>query len=184
MFKAITPLLLALCVALPAYAAQPAAGETAPDFALQDQNGKMHSLTDYTGKWVVLYFYPKDDTPGCTTEACAFRDDIFKFRKMGVSILGVSLDDVESHAAFAEKYSLPFPLLADVEKEAATAYGVLKNYGLMKVASRQTFVIAPDGTVARHYAKVDPDSHSEQLQADVARLMQAKDEGVEDNEEV
>ncbi|MBT8135792.1 MAG: peroxiredoxin [Gammaproteobacteria bacterium] len=163
---------IALCLfSVPALAGPPAVGEMAPSFELLDQKGKTHAVDDYRGKWVVMYFYPKDDTPGCTTEACAFRDDIFKFRKMGVSILGVSVDDVKSHAEFAEKYSLPFPLLADTDMTTTRAYGVLRNYGLLKLSSRQTFVIDPDGRIAKHYAKVDPDTHSSQLQADIAALV-------------
>ena len=96
-------------------AEQPTPGEPAPDFELRDQDGQLHSIEDYRGQWVALYFYPKDDTPGCTTEACEFRDNIFAFRDANCQILGVSLDDQASHRAFAEKYDLPFPLLADTE---------------------------------------------------------------------
>lgn len=163
----LTGLLLAASATL---AGAPAPGSEAPDFRLQDQNGEWHSLSDYRGQWVVLYFYPKDDTPGCTTEACNFRDDIFKFRKMGVQVLGVSLDDVVSHKEFAEKYHLPFPLLADTGHEAAKAYDVLSNYLGFKIASRETFVIDPQGRVARHYADVDPETHSAELLADLAEL--------------
>lgn len=152
--------------------ATPQAGETAPGFRLQDQNGEWHDLSDYQGKWVVLYFYPKDDTPGCTTEACAFRDDIFKFRKMGVQVLGVSLDDVASHKEFAEKYHLPFPLLADMQHNAAKAYDVLTNYGLIKIASRETFIINPQGVIARHYSDVKPENHSAEILADLQALQQ------------
>lgn len=171
MRSVLTAIALAALITAPALAGKPAAGDMAPAFELLDQNGKTHSIDDYRGKWVVMYFYPKDDTPGCTTEACAFRDDIFKFRRMGVTILGVSVDDVKSHAEFAEKYSLPFPLLADTEKTASKAYGVLKNYGVIRLSSRQTFVIDPDGRIAKHYPKVDPDTHSAQLQADIAALI-------------
>ena len=104
-------------------------GQAAPEFNLQDQSGDWHTLERHRGKWVALYFYPKDDTPGCTKEACAFRDNIFSFDELNAVVLGVSLDDVESHEAFAEKYSLPFSILADVEKEAATSYGVLMKIG-------------------------------------------------------
>jgi peroxiredoxin Q/BCP len=99
-------------------------GDPAPDFELKDQSGQLHSIEDYRGKWVALYFYPKDDTPGCTTEACEFRDNIFAFKNLNCQILGVSLDDVDSHKEFAEKYSLPFPLLADTAGTTADAYGV------------------------------------------------------------
>ena len=144
-------------------AAQPQEGEPAPGFRLQDQKGEWHELAQYRGGWVVLYFYPKDDTPGCTTQACNFRDDIFEFRKLGVTVLGVSLDDVASHQEFAEKYSLPFSLLADSDSETAETYGVVRNLGVAKFARRETFLIDPEGRVAKHYAKVDPDGHSKEI---------------------
>jgi peroxiredoxin Q/BCP len=130
-------------------------------------------LQQYQGQWVVLYFYPKDDTPGCTTEACNFRDDIFVFRKMGVQILGVSLDDVSSHKEFAEKFSLPFSLLADSTAETAEKYGVVRNLGVAKFAKRETFIIDPQGRIAKHYDKVSPDDHSKEIQSDLAELMGA-----------
>jgi peroxiredoxin Q/BCP len=153
-----------------AYAEQPAAGEAAPDFELTDQDGEMHSIEDYRGKWVALYFYPKDDTPGCTTEACEFRDNIFAFRNANCQILGVSLDDEESHKDFSEKYGLPFPLLADTEGTTADAYGVKSKMMGFTVAKRQTFLIDPDGNVAKHYEKVDPATHSKQILADLEEL--------------
>ena len=149
---------------------QVGAGDLAPEFELPDQDGQLHSLEDYRDQWVVLYFYPKDQTPGCTTEACEFRDNIFAFREANAQILGVSLDDVESHPEFAEKYSLPFPLLADSEGQAADAYGVKTKMFGMTVAKRQTFLIAPDGTIAKHYAKVDPSEHSAEVLADLKEL--------------
>jgi peroxiredoxin Q/BCP len=142
-------------------------GQSAPDFRLQDQNGEWHTLEDHRGQWVALYFYPKDDTPGCTTEACSFRDNIFAFDALNAVVLGVSLDDVESHAAFAEKYSLPFSILADTDKEAANAYGVIMKIGPMELASRQSFLIDPKGTVVKHYEKVTPDTHTEEVLADL-----------------
>jgi peroxiredoxin Q/BCP len=153
-----------------AYAEQPASGEAAPDFELKDQDGEMHSIEDYRGKWVALYFYPKDDTPGCTTEACEFRDNIFAFRNANCQILGVSLDDEESHKDFSEKYGLPFPLLADTEGTTADAYGVKSKMMGFTVAKRQTFLIDPDGNVAKHYEKVDPATHSKQILADLEEL--------------
>ena len=134
-----------------------------------DQNGDIHSLEDYRDKWVILYFYPKDDTPGCTTEACEFRDSIFKFRDLGCQ---VRLDDQASHKEFAEKYSLPFPLLADTEGTTAGAYGVRSRMFGMKMAKRQSFLINPEGDVARHYEKVDPDTHSDQVLADLKALQE------------
>jgi len=145
-------------------------GDPAPDFELKDQSGQLHSMEDYRGKWVALYFYPKDDTPGCTTEACEFRDNIFAFKNLNCQILGVSLDDVDSHKEFAEKHKLPFPLLADSEGTTADAYGVKSKYMGMSVAKRQTFLIDPDGNVAKHYEKVDPDTHSQQVLADLEAL--------------
>lgn len=149
---------------------QPVVGTPAPEFELPDQDGQLHSLEDYRDQWVVLYFYPKDETPGCTTEACEFRDNIFAFRDLGVQILGVSLDDVESHKAFAKNHNLPFPLLADSDGETSTAYGVKTRMFGMTVAKRQTFIIGPDGDIAKHYEKVKPDEHSAELLADLKEL--------------
>jgi len=160
---------LALLLAAPLQAAPPV-GAPAPVFELPDQAGKPHRLTDYQGKWLVLYFYPKDDTPGCTTQACEFRDNIFAFRKLDAEIVGISLDDVESHRAFAEKHGLPFTLLADEGGEVAKNYGVLKNFGVVQLASRQTFLISPDGLVARHYEKVDVETHSADVLRDIEAL--------------
>ncbi len=162
--------LLLLFAGSAAFGQQPAVGEAAPDFELRDQDGELHSIEDYRGKWVVLYFYPKDDTPGCTTEACEFRDDIFKYREAACQVLGVSLDDQASHKEFAEKYSLPFPLLADTEGETADSYGVKSRFLGITVAKRQTFLIDPDGNIAKHYEDVDPDTHSQQVLADLATL--------------
>jgi len=153
--------------------ASPAVGQPAPAFKLQDQAGKWHSLSDYKGKWVAMYFYPKDDTPGCTTQACSFRDNIFAFNKEGAVILGVSVDDVSSHKEFAEKHSLPFTLLADSDKAVARSYGVLKSYGVMEVARRDTFIIDPQGRVAKHYESVDPKDHSALVLADIKALKAA-----------
>jgi len=150
-----------------------AVGDPAPEFELPDQNGQLHSLEDYRDQWVVLYFYPKDDTPGCTTEACEFRDNIFAFRELNAQVLGVSLDDSKSHKAFAEEYSLPFPLLADTEGTAATAYGVKTRMLGMTVAKRQTFIITPDGNIAKHYENVDPEAHSIQVLGDLELLSAA-----------
>jgi peroxiredoxin Q/BCP len=149
---------------------QPQVGDPAPEFELPDQEGQLHSLEDYRERWVVLYFYPKDETPGCTTEACEFRDNIFAFREKNAQILGVSLDDVESHKKFAENHSLPFPLLADAEGTAADAYGVKTKFAGMTVAKRQTFIIDPNGNLAKHYEKVTPDTHSAEVLADLEKL--------------
>jgi peroxiredoxin Q/BCP len=142
----------------------------APGFELEDQHTKIHRLSDYHGGWVVLYFYPKDHTAGCTTEACSFRDDLETLRALGVQILGVSVDTVESHARFAERYRLQFPLLADRGGAVAKTYGSLWSFGPIKFARRHTFVIDPEGKVARIYRNVKPKAHSRQVIADVKAL--------------
>lgn len=148
----------------------PAPGQPAPDFELPDQEGQLHSLEDYRDSWVVLYFYPKDDTPGCTTEACEFRDNIFAFRRLNAQIIGVSLDDVDSHSRFAENHGLPFPLLADTDGQVAETYGVKTRMFGMAMARRETFLIDPNGYVARHYTNVDPESHATDVLADLEAL--------------
>lgn len=154
----------------PARAAQPAVGEAAPAFRLQDQNGRWVALEDFKGRWVAVYFYPKADTPGCTKEACEFRDNIFAFEELGATILGISIDAIKDQKKFADKYQLPFPLLADIDGQTAETYGVQSNLGIMKIAKRQSFLIAPDGTIARHYGKVDPATHSKEVLADLKAL--------------
>ncbi len=149
----------------------PAVGEPAPEFRLQDQSGKWTTLSEQRGKWVVLYFYPKDNTPGCTTQACELRDNIFAYRRANVVVLGVSVDDVASHKEFAEAHGLPFPILADPTKATAKAYGVLyKALGVMDVARRETFLIDPKGNVAKHYRNVNPKGHSDMVLADLKSL--------------
>lgn len=151
-------------------AAGPQDGQAAPGFRLQDQKGNWHTLDQYRGKWVVLYFYPKDDTPGCTTEVCTFRDDVAKLHKQNAEVLGVSLDDIKSHEAFAEKYHVPFPLLSDSTQATAKAYGVLATHLTLAYARRETFLIDPQGSVARHYKDVDPKANSGQVLADLDEL--------------
>lgn len=145
-------------------------GDNAPAFELLDQYSKSRKLSDYRGQWLVLYFYPKDDTPGCTTEACEFRDDVATFRRMGVALLGVSTDDVKSHQEFAEKYHLPFSLLSDADGEVARQYGSLTSLGPFKLAKRHTFVINPDNRIAKVYRNVQPKTHSDQVIADLEAL--------------
>lgn len=156
-----------------AWADVPAIGSLAPSIALPDQGGVMRQLSDWRGKWVVLYFYPKDDTPGCTTEACAFRDDLAKLTALGAQVVGVSVDDSASHKAFAEKYHLPFPLLADSKAEVARQYGALSNYLMFKLAKRYTFLIDPAGRIAKVYLSVEASRHSAEILADLAQLKQA-----------
>ena len=170
--KATITALLALLISLPALAGEtPAVGQAAPGFKLQDQNGDWHDLEDYRGSWLAVYFYPKDDTPGCTTEACNFRDNIHAFKGIGAEVVGISVDDVESHKEFSDKYKLPFVILADEEGTTAEAYGVLRDWKLIQIASRQSFIIDPDGVIAKHYEKVDPDTHTEEVLADLKALM-------------
>ncbi len=163
-------------LALPALAEAPKVGQPAPAFKLQDQQGKWHSLEQYRGRWVVVYFYPKASTPGCTMQACEMRDNIFAFRQVNAQILGVSVDDVESQKKFAEENSLPFPVLADPTKAAAKSFGVLTRFmGVMELAQRDTFLIDPQGRIAKHWSKVDPKGHSEMVLAELkARQAAAK----------
>ncbi|MFA6314718.1 MAG: peroxiredoxin [Sterolibacterium sp.] len=148
----------------------PATGSVAPEFSLPDQNGKTWRLADLRGRWVVLYFYPKDDTPGCTEEACQFRDDLAALQALDAQILGVSVDDSASHAAFAKKHSLQFPLLADADGRVADAYGALTDWKLLKLAKRYTFLIDPQGRLAKVYLKVDTSRHSAEIIADLKLL--------------
>ncbi len=151
-------------------AAEIETGKQAPDFHLMDQNGETHSLAAYRGQWLVLYFYPKDDTPGCTKEACAFRDDYDRLAAMGVALLGVSTDDLGSHQAFAEKYHLPFPLLSDANGEVARNFGSLLQLGPIKFAKRHSFIIDPEGRIAHIYRDVDPKIHSDEVIAQLQAL--------------
>lgn len=165
-------LLLSVFLSMAAFAGEPpAVGSDAPDFKLQDQYGEWHQLSDYRDQWLAVYFYPKDDTPGCTTEACNFRDNIYAFKAIGATVIGISVDDVESHKAFSDKYKLPFTILADESGDTARAYGVLRDFKLLKLASRQSFLVNPEGKIARHYDDVDPDTHTEEVLADLKALM-------------
>jgi peroxiredoxin Q/BCP len=146
-------------------------GSVAPDFNLPDQHGHEQKLSDYKGKWIVLYFYPKDLTPGCTTEACNFRDDFSNFEKLDAVVLGVSKDSVKRHQKFSEKYELPFPLLSDEHGSVCENYGVWQEKSLygkkyMGIA-RLTYLIDPDGKIAKVYPKVKPKDHAEELLNDL-----------------
>ncbi len=151
----------------------PKIGAVAPDFSLPDQNGKIYTLADFQGKWLVLYFYPKDDTPGCTEEACNFRDDLSKLAGLGAQVVGISVDESQSHADFAKKYSLPFPLLADKDAEVTKRYAVLRNLGILKLARRYTFLIDPHGKVNKIYDKVATSRHSKEIIEDLTKLVAA-----------
>jgi peroxiredoxin Q/BCP len=150
----------------------------APDFKLQDQNGKWHQLRDYKGRWLVLYFYPKDDTPGCTVEACSFRDERSDIEDLGnVDVVGVSSDNVNSHKKFADKHSLNFTLLADPDHQVIEAYGSWKPKSFMGKSflgtQRNTFIISPDGSIVKEYIGVNPKDHAKVIIADLKQLMTA-----------
>lgn len=149
-------------------------GKKAPAFKLPDQNGDVHQLKDYKGKWVVIYFYPKDNTPGCTKEACNFRDNIKPIEKLEAIVIGVSVDSVKKHANFVEKYDLPFTLLADTEQKMVNDYGV---WGLKKFMGREymgtnrmTFIVDPTGKIAKIYPKVKAATHGEEVLNDLKEL--------------
>lgn len=164
-------LTLILCAAGAAVATDvPAQGSSAPEFSLPDQNGRQSHLSDWRGRWVVLYFYPKDDTPGCTEEACHFRDDLQSLKGLGAQVVGISVDDTKSHAAFAQKYHLPFPLLADADATVAKTYGAYSDWFLTGFAKRYTFLIDPNGRIAHSYLNVDTSRHSVEIIADLKRL--------------
>jgi len=148
-------------------------GAKAPDFSTTDQSGKKITLKDYRGKKVVLYFYPKDDTPGCTKEACAFRDHFAEFKQLGVEVLGVSVDTEKSHKSFAEKFKLPFTLLADTDKKIVSAYGVWGEksmYGRKYMGTnRVTYLVNESGYIAAVFPKVKPQEHAEEILALIAQ---------------
>lgn len=146
-------------------------GQQAPNFSLKDHQGNVHQLSDYKGQSVVVYFYPKDDTPGCTKEACSFRDSYDDFREAGVEIIGISPDNEKSHTKFVEKFQLPFVLLSDPDHNVCEAYGV---WGLKKFMGREyegvfrtTFVIGPDGVIKRVFENVKPEDHSQEVISEV-----------------
>ncbi|HUI31100.1 MAG TPA: peroxiredoxin [Candidatus Acidoferrales bacterium] len=143
-------------------------GDTAPDFSLTGNDGEMHKLSDFKGQYVVLYFYPKDETPGCTTEACSFRDNISDITKTGTKVIGVSVQDVASHKDFEKKYGLNFLLLADTDKKVSKDYGVLNETWGMD--NRVTFIIDPSGKIAKIYPKVDPDGHAKEVLSELETL--------------
>ncbi len=163
----------------------PAIHTQAPIFSLPDQHGETHSLKEFRGQYVVLYFYPKDDTPGCTKEACSFRDGYSRFRQAGVVVLGVSADSVKKHAKFAEKYSLPFLLLSDEEKTVVTQYGVWMSKKFMgrqyMGIARTTFLIDKEGCIAAVYEDVKPDEHAEEVLTEIKRQEEMSATGTASN---
>jgi peroxiredoxin Q/BCP len=148
----------------------PAVGATAPDFTLNSQEGTPVSLHDFKGKWVVLYFYPKDFTSGCTTEAHNFQHDLAQYEAKNAVIVGVSVQSSDSHKDFCAKEGLSFKLLADVDHKVSEAYGSLSNYGVAKLSARHTFLINPDGVIAKEFLDVSPGRHSEEVLAALTEL--------------
>lgn len=145
-------------------------GDIAPGFSLLNQSANTVSLKDYRGKWVVLYFYPKDDTPGCTTEACSFRDNINRLIARDAVVLGVSLDSQQSHAEFAKNHNLPFDLLADESGQVTKSYGALLDLKVFKYAKRHSFIINPQGHIAKVYRDVNPKQHVRDVLQDLHSL--------------
>ena len=145
-------------------------GDKAPNFILNDQNNEAHQLSNYEGRWVILYFYPKDDTPGCTTQACDFRDAVKRIIASRSVVFGLSLDSVESHKRFSDKNNLPFSLLSDEEGVAAKSYDSLNNFMGYKSAKRNTFIINPQGFLSKIYLSVDPKTHSQMVLNDLSLL--------------
>lgn len=145
-------------------------GQTAPSFKLQDQNGKWHDSKQYRGQWMVLYFYPKDDSPGCTQEANQFKALYPKFLKSNAVVLGVSLDDVKSHQKFSSKLGLPFPILADQKQQLAGQFGIVRNFGVAQIAKRETFLVDPQGTIVYHYSSVNTQTHANQVLTDIQKF--------------
>jgi peroxiredoxin Q/BCP len=148
----------------------PKVGDAAPDFELPDQNGGLRSSVEFLGRWLVLYFYPRDDTPGCTEQAARFRDAMGDIEALGAAVCGVSVDDAASHAAFALKHRLSFALLADSRGGVAARYGSLVNLGLVRFARRNTFLIDPQGRVAKVYLGANPSRNAQDITSDLKRL--------------
>jgi peroxiredoxin Q/BCP len=150
-------------------------GDKAPDFKAKDQDGKLHKLSNEKGKWILIYFYPKDDTPGCTVEACTIRDSWPEFKKLKIKVFGVSIQDEKSHKKFVDKYDLPFTLLADPEKYIVDAYGVWSQksmFGKKYMGTlRQSFLVDPKGNIVKIYEKVNPIGHAKDVLEDLTKLM-------------
>jgi peroxiredoxin Q/BCP len=167
-------ILVVLVPRLLSHAALPAEGSAAPEFTLPSQEGSSVSLKDYRGKWVVLYFYPKDQTPGCSREAHNFQVDQPKYSDRNAVVLGVSVDSVDSHKKFCTKEGLNFKLLADTDHKVTESYGSLTNLGVVKFAARHTFLIDPNGKIAKEYTSVDPVKHSAEVLAELDQLQKSE----------
>ncbi|MDO8466665.1 MAG: thioredoxin-dependent thiol peroxidase [bacterium] len=145
------------------------------NFSLPDQNGKIHTLSDYKGQWVLVYFYPKDDTPGCNAEACAIRDNFPEFQKLGIRVFGISADPVKSHAKFAEKFNLPFTLISDEKRTTIKRWGAWQKKRAMGKTymgiARMSFLIDPDGDIAITYGEVTPETHAQEVLDDLKELL-------------
>jgi peroxiredoxin Q/BCP len=152
----------------------PKLGEKAPDFNLPNAKGELVSLESFKGSWIVLYFYPRDDSPVCTKQACAFRDDMHKLEKLGAKVVGVSIDDGKSHADFAAKYSLPFLLLSDIDGLVAKQYGSLSDFFVIKMAKRYTFLIDENGVLRKTYLTADTSKQSQLIIDDLMALQASK----------
>src|SRR5579872_391868 len=160
------------------HSATPTPGSVAPDFSLPSQEGTSISLKDYRGKWVVLYFYPKDQTPGCSREAHNFQVDQPKFAEHNAVVLGVSVDSVDSHKKFCTKEGLNFKLLADTNHKVSDSYGSLTNFGVVQFAARHTFLIDPNGKIAKVYTSVNPANHSSEVLAELDHLQRIPPQGL------
>jgi len=154
----------------------PAIGDSAPDFSLPDQDGTVHTLSSQKGTWVLIYFYPKDDTPGCTAQACAIRDDFPLFQKLGTTVFGISADSVKSHGKFVEKYHLPFTVLSDEEKKTIGAYGVWQKKKFMgreyMGIARTSFLIDPKGKITKVYENVKAADHADMVLSELKKLQE------------
>lgn len=148
-------------------------GEPAPEFELPDQYGEIHGLEDFRGKWLVVFFYPRADTPGCTTEACNFRDNIYAIRGAGAEVVGISVDSVDAQRRFSDKYTLPFTLLSDETGSTCDSFGVLRSLGTTEIAKRESFLIDPNGVIVKHYESVDPATHTQDVIRDLKNLTAA-----------
>jgi peroxiredoxin Q/BCP len=164
-------LLMALFFSWPVWAnTMLQAGEKAPDFLLADGDGRMRQSSEWRGSWLVLYFYPRDDTPGCTAEAKNFNERLPELVELKAQVVGISVDNAESHRAFASRLGLNFPLLADTDGQVSRRYGALNDFAILKFAKRHTFLIDPDGRIAKAYRDVEPSLHAGEIIADLKRL--------------